>query len=226
MAVVIFGAQRDLMLPAFHQVAARHAAVLVRRREDLDRGLIERVRPDWVILPDWSWIVPAELLALARFAGFHAADLPAYRGGSPLQHQILDGLEATMLSCIRLVDGIDAGGILLQRPLSLQGTIGGIWERIAGLVPGMTLDLLDGRFSEQPQKPGGFVRRRRTPQESRIPDFGMDLARLHDWMRALDDPYPNAFTTIADKRISFSAPRLDDQGLHAEVLIRKEPSDG
>lgn len=220
---LVFGAQRDLMLPAWEEVRPFVDATLVRRPEELTAALLDDLRPAWVVLPDWSWIVPPELLARASFVGFHAADLPDYRGGSPLQHQILDGLVETKLTMFRMEGGLDAGPILLQAPLSLEGTISEVWRRIVALVPGMVARLVAGDVEERPQRPGGFVRKRRRPAESEIPDLSLPLDRLYDLVRALDDPYPNAFVRTAGKRLAFRRPRRDGAALVCEVVVTEDP---
>ena len=219
---VIFCVQRDLMLPAHTALAARHPTLLVRDPGQLERALAEDVRPRWVVLSDWSWLVPERLLARAEFIGFHAADLPAYRGGSPLHHQIMDGITTTKLSCIRIAKGVDSGDILVQADLSLAGTIGEIWNRIAALIPSLVERVLTGDFTERPQGPGGFVRKRRKPEESRITDPGMPMDRLYDFMRMLDEPYPNAFLTLGGKRWSFRKVRRENGEIVAEVVVRTE----
>ncbi len=220
---IIFGAQRSFMAAAFQHVSGMLPTVLIRRPEDLTMSLLLRVKPTWVFLPDWSWIVPDNLLARSQFVGFHASELPDYRGGSPLQHQILDGMTETMLTCFRMERGLDAGNILCRKHLSLAGTVGDIWKRIATMVPFMIAQVLDGTCDETAQPCGGFSRKRRTPDDSRIPDYtGMSLRRLYDWMRALDDPYPNAFTVQGTKRLTFSRPTFDGTKLTAQVEITNE----
>jgi methionyl-tRNA formyltransferase len=219
----IIGVQRDPLLPVFAEVAAHHPCLMVRRPEQLTVALIEAVRPAKVFLPDWSWIVGDDILARAECIGFHAAPLPDYRGGSPLQHQILDGKSETLLSCFRMQAGLDSGAILLQRPLSLAGSIGEIWQRSAGLLPEMILAVIAGCFSERPQGPGGFTRRRRKPEESRLPGLAWPLDKLYDFIRMLDDPYPNAFLDIDGKRLRLRKASLADGRLVAEVVIEAAP---
>lgn len=223
--VVIFGAQRDVMLPAFHSVSGmwQCEAILVRKPEELTEKLLMDRRPDWVFLPDWSWKIPDNMLNLTQFVGFHAANLPDYRGGSPLQHQILDGLTDTKLSCFRMTADMDGGDILSQMDLSLKGTIGEIWQRIAELIPYLVARLLSGSFTETPQPLGGFSRKRRTPRESRV-EFDTTLPFLYDMMRALDHPYPNAYTLIGNKRLLFSKPAFADGKISAQVEITEDPT--
>lgn len=220
--MIVFAAQRDLMLPAAAAIARFAPTVIVRHPEQLDAGLLDRLRPDHVVLPDWSWRVPEQLLERASFVGFHAAQLPDYRGGSPLQHQILDGLRETRLTMFRIVSALDAGPVLLDAPLSLEGTIGEIWARIATLVPPMVEQLWLGACRERQQAAGGFSRRRRTPEQSELTDPTRPLTDWYDLVRALDTPYPNAFLRIGGKRITLRTPRFDGQQLIAEAVITED----
>jgi methionyl-tRNA formyltransferase len=161
-----------------------------------------------VFCPDWSWIIPEDMLRQHQFIGFHAAPLPAYRGGSPIQHQILDGVRRTRLTAFKMTSELDAGDILLQREMSLQGTLRDIWKRIAKLVGPMCLDILERRYQTTPQaatlEP---VLKRRKPEESRIPE-GLPTAKLLDFVRMLDmDGYPRAFVEKDGERYEFSVKR-------------------
>jgi hypothetical protein len=151
---LVFCAQRDLMLPAYTAVSRLAPTVLIRRPEDLNATLLDRIRPRYVLLPDWSWL------------------------------------------------------------------IGEVWDRSAALIPGMVARLLGGDFTPQDQRPGGFIRKRRSPAMSRL-DPAWELDRLYDFIRMLDDPYPNAFLDIADKRLTLRAARREGELLRAEVLIEQ-----
>lgn len=216
---LVLGIRRDENLGIHQELSARVPTVLVRRPEDVEPDFLRQLNPSWLVFVDWSWIVPESILDEFPCVGFHAADLPRYRGGSPLQHQIIDGLRETKLCLIRLVSEVDGGSILVQRALDLRGTISEVWARLAGLVPGMINDLLTEAYAERVQPEGGFIRRRRRPSESELPNLSAPLERLYDFVRALDDPYPNAFLRLDDKRVALRSPRMEGDALIAEVVI-------
>ena len=217
---IIFGAQRDFMLPAFYALSEQFSCTLVRKPEQLNAELLKRLNPSHVILPDWSWLIPEEILQLSYFVGFHSADLPNYRGGSPLQHQIIDGLEETKLSCFRMTPGMDDGPLLCQETLDLSGTISDIWERIASFIPHMASQVVSGNCEERPQTDGGFSRSRRKPSDSELNNWSGSLKDIYNHMRAVDTPYPNVFYSIDGKRLSFSSPTFDGTAIQATVTIR------
>ena len=115
----------------------------------------------------WHWRIPAEMIGgkylsggtelepPCEFIGFHASDLPHFRGGDPIGNQQARGITETKLTAFRLVEALDAGPILLQEPLSLAGTKADVLARIAGLVPGMIRRIIAGEYAEREQGPGG-----------------------------------------------------------------------
>ena len=51
-----------------------------------------------ILFIGWSWIIPKEITDKYLCLGIHPSDLPNYRGGSPLQHQIINGIEKSFRS--------------------------------------------------------------------------------------------------------------------------------
>ena len=75
---------------------------------------------EYIFFPHYSKVIPGGFLQLHSCIGFHTGDLPADRGGSPIQHKILKGEYKTWVSAINLIEEIDAGDVLCQEPVSLE----------------------------------------------------------------------------------------------------------
>ena len=58
----------------------------------------------------------------------HPSPLPKYRGGSPIQNQIIDGKLHSAVTIFLMDNGIDTGPIAEQKYLSLEGTIEKIFQ--------------------------------------------------------------------------------------------------
>ncbi len=156
---------------------------------------------DAVIYCGWSWKVPSDILEKFLCVGIHPSDLPFYRGGSPLQYQIMDGLTETKCTLMTLSDNkLDAGDIWGKESLSLAG------DRMEDIFCNLTkssIVLLErffadfGKISPIPQNLSeGSIFRRRKPEDSHITENmlrNMSLRQLYDFIRALTDPYPNAY---------------------------------
>ena len=67
--------------------------------------------------------------------------LPLYRGGSPIQNQIIRGMNISAVTLFRMNKNIDQGNIILQK-ISLKGTIDDIFKRIASVGYELTLKML------------------------------------------------------------------------------------
>jgi len=91
---------------------------------------------DLVLFVGWSWILPAKFVEKYCCVCLHPSPLPKYRGGSPLQHQIINGEKASAVTLFRMDKGVDTGPILSSHPFMLQGSLGEIYTRIqsAGII--------------------------------------------------------------------------------------------
>lgn len=221
MARALIAAVKPWNEEQYHAWRARsaHESELITRREDLTLATIERFKPDVLFLPHWSWLVPPEIFERVETIAFHMADLPDGRGGSPLQNQILRGMTDTQLSAFRVDAGLDTGPIYLKRPLSLRGSAQEIYLRASTLVFEMIEEILDRRPTPVPQSGEVTVFKRRTPDQSRIPE-GLTLEKLFDYIRMLDaDGYPRAFLEHGSMTLTFSRASLENGVLRAEVTV-------
>jgi methionyl-tRNA formyltransferase len=193
---------------------------LIDQPEALTRELIERIRPRYVFFPHWSWKVSAEIFNAAECVLFHMTDLPFGRGGSPLQNLIGRGETVTKVSAVRMTEEIDAGAIYLKRPMSLEGAADDIFRRLSVLIFEMIGEIVATTPIPVPQKGSPTYFKRRTPDQSALPD-AVTPHGLYDHIRMLDaDTYPRAFLDFGRWRMEFSGAALSDDGVTASVSIR------
>jgi hypothetical protein len=137
--------------------------VCAREEHDLTWASWNHVDAAFVL--HWHWLIPPTYLARCPFIGFHASDLPHFRGGAPIENQQKRGITETKLTAFRLTEHLDAGPILLQEPLSLAGTKADVLARIAALVPGMMARIIAGDYREREQGDGSPIPYRRKDAE-------------------------------------------------------------
>jgi len=199
--------------------------VLIEHREDFTAEALEKLAPEMVFLPHWSFIIPAGIHENFPCVIFHMTDLPYGRGGSPLQNLIVRGHTETRLSALRCVEDLDAGPIYLKRDLSLAGSAREIFARGAALVEEMIREIIATRPEPVPQKGEAVVFKRRTPEQSNLAGI-TDPQKIHDHIRMLDaDGYPHAFLEQDGVRYEFTASELVAGQVRARVRIvppRKE----
>jgi methionyl-tRNA formyltransferase len=165
---------------------------------------LEQNSIDFVILLGWSHIIKKPLLEKFNFVGVHPSKLPEYAGGSPLQHQIINGLTSTYCSLFSVNEKVDAGEILHMVPLSLRGdSISEVFDNLERSSLLLLVEFFNGKhldFKYEPNNPERALKRR-TPEQSEI-NYSLfnleDIEPLYNFIRALTSPYPNAF--ILDKK--------------------------
>lgn len=209
---LLFAGYRDWALKTFARlqdlVGDQHHLMLVSDQRKL-KIRATAVRWDAIALVGWSWIVPNDIIENTYTVCVHPSDLPQYAGGSPLQHQIIAGLTETKNTLFRVTDKIDAGPIIDQCTMSLEGTVKDVfWElerSSSVLLHRFVTSWPNVEETPQPEdRPTPFKRRK--PDMSRLTpyDFRVMTARqLYDFMRCLGDPYPNAYIEDGSGRLLF-----------------------
>lgn len=113
------------------------------------------VAPDRIFSLHWHWRLMPYVTESCYCVGFHASDLPHFRGGDPIGNQIKRGVLDTTVTAFRIDGGWDTGPILMKLPLSLRGTRDEVLERCMGLVARMIPSLAYHDLPAIPQPPGG-----------------------------------------------------------------------
>ncbi|MDP3766149.1 MAG: formyltransferase family protein [Nanoarchaeota archaeon] len=169
-----------------------------------DKTILDKFKskkPSYILFYGWSWFVPKSVLEIAPCICLHPSPLPKYRGGSPLQHQIINGEKKSAVTLFFMTERLDDGDILSQESFLLNGDLNDILIRIADIGAESTIKVLDRlqkgeKFAKPQDNTAATLYKRRTPEQSEIKleDFKTKTAQqLHDFVRALQDPYPNAF---------------------------------
>ncbi len=184
------------------QKLTSHKVIIIRAESDFDYSVLHMLKPDFVLLYGWSWKIPSEVVSTHTCLMLHPSHLPKYRGGSPIQNQILNGILDSKVSIFRATNEIDAGPILAQRPLSLRGDINEIFGRIERYGLQATFDILKGEYKTSNQrKEDASYYKRRNPSQSEITFEELREASavdIYNKVRCLQDPYPNAFIKMSD----------------------------
>ena len=156
---------------------------------------------DIILFIGWSWIIPHNITEKFLCLGIHPSDLPYYRGGSPLQHQIINGIEHTKVTLMTLSSKkLDAGEIWCKEDLSLDGK--NMDAVFLNLIKSSN-KMLNSFFNKYPniipmeqEIASGSYFKRRKPEDSKLTKENlqnMSLKEIYNFTRALTDPYPNAY---------------------------------
>ena len=177
-------------------------------KDEQERAVLTDWAPDVLVVAAYGLILPAAVLELPPLGciNVHASLLPAYRGAAPIQRAIVDGVERTGITIMRMTTGLDRGPILLQRerPIGPRETGGDVHDALADLGATALREALDALvgdgLTERPQPEAGA---------SYAPPIDKSEAEL-DWTRpaeALDrqvrafNPWPVAYTFADGERL-------------------------
>lgn len=109
------GRKQILTKTPIHEVADKYGISVFQPekiRNDYERIL--EVKPDIIITCAYGQIIPKVLLDLPRLGciNVHASLLPKLRGGAPLHHAIIDGLDKTGITIMYMDEAMDTGDII------------------------------------------------------------------------------------------------------------------
>ena len=210
--MILIAAYREWGIAVYDRLS--HKKHLVKTKEELNYFIEKNDNLiSCIIFIGWSDIISVSILRKYLCLCFHPSDLPAYRGGSPIQNQIIDGITLTKGTLFKMNEELDAGPIYAKHKLYLNGNIKDIFKALENvcllLVEKFLDDFLSGKkikFHKQNNNKATYCKRR-TPEMSEITldDFSkLTSVGLYNKIRALGDPYPNAFfRTVDGKRILF-----------------------
>jgi len=176
---------------------------------------------DFIFFPHVSEILPTKFITKFNCIGFHTGDLPANRGGSPIQHKILSKEYLTKVSAFKITDRLDSGPIYLQKDIDLsKGDLGEMINRIAGLVAEIVSEMVKTDIIPTPQIIEGEPRKRLGVEAGEIDFLNLDLNEIYDRIRMLDGyDYPRAHAYFGKYKLYFSKATYQENCLTFDCRI-------
>jgi methionyl-tRNA formyltransferase len=202
--------ERHLELFKYIQEKFKDAeCIYINKQHNFKLEELEKLNPDKIFIPHWSYIIPNEIHENFECVVFHMTDLPFGRGGSPLQNLIVRGHKNTMISALKVVEGLDAGPIYLKKPLSLEGTAQEIFQRADEVIKEMITEIVNNNPKPLEQVGDVVNFKRRKPHESDISSL-KDPSVIFDYIRMLDaEGYPKAFIETDTFKLEFTQAKMD-----------------
>jgi len=183
-----------------------HQFIIFRNKEQYDESTLDDFKPDIVLFYGWSWLVSSKLIKRYTCLMLHPSALPAYRGGSPIQNQIIRNKKTSAVTIFVMDEGLDAGPILAQKSFSLTGSMSDVLDRVTSVGLELTIRLLNEGLSPIPQNHASATTYRRLndkDNEITIDEIHSKSAEyLYNKIRMLQSPYPGAYIlTVDGKRL-------------------------
>ena len=169
-------------------------------------------RPDLLIVSGFNSILPIDLLSISKYGGIncHAGRLPMYRGTAVIPWQIINGETTGEAYVLEMTAGIDDGRILAsqQYSIELNETSKHVVNKVniifSNIIPQVIKDYLsfgNGLKKLKQDNYGVCTWTQRFPQDGIIEWDKMTAFEVVNLVRALDDPYPGAFTYLGGVKI-------------------------
>ena len=134
----------------------------------------------------------------------HPSDLPKFRGGSPIQNQIINGVKKSAVTIFKVNSILDGGPIYKKKQFILTGGINKIFARIENIGTNLTIDIIKGKYRIYNQNlKNSVIYKRRSPKDSEITLNEIKNRNgqyLLDKIQMLEDPYPNAYIKTKDNK--------------------------
>lgn len=203
----------------YHSLFSDQEITLITERYELTSEKLESINPLYVFFPHWSWIIPAEIYEKFNCVVFHMTDLPFGRGGSPLQNLIVRGIYQTKISAIKVSAGVDTGDVYFKENLDISS---GNADEILSNASDIIFQKMIPRFIKDnpaavPQEGKVVTFKRRTPDQSEIPD-GLSQRQIYDYIRMLDgEGYPRAFRRIGSGKVYYSNAKFEGNKVYADA---------
>ena len=168
--------------------------------------MVRQAAADLFVVCDYGQILKQELLAVPPRGGInlHGSLLPAYRGAAPVQWAMRQGERVTGVSVIHMTPRLDAGPVLVTRPLTIRDdeTAGELEARLADEGVEATLEALRTLAAWDGTAPLGSCQDavatssapRLQKQDGRI-DWTQTGRQIDCHVRAMQ-PWPTAFTEL------------------------------
>lgn len=170
------------------------------------RATIIELEPDAVVVSSYDRILDAELVDRCPFVNVHYAPLPRGRGRATVNWAIINGDDTASITIHHLVAGLDAGGILLQDtvPITDASTVAMLYDDLNSLqrlhIADATARAIDGDPGTPQDEAGATYYCTRVSDDGEIV-WSADTATIDRLIRALQPPFPLAFTWLGLQRV-------------------------
>ena len=176
---------------------------------------------DLFLLCGFPYIIKKNLYNLPKFGtlNLHAGPLPHYKGGSPLNWQILNGEKKIGLSVIRINNKIDDGPLLKQKFFKIKKDhdIKDVHKIANNIFPKILYESIikiinkKKPFIKKNNKSSKYFKQR-TEEDGKINWKKLDNIKVYNLIRATTKPYPGAFSyNTKGKKITFYKASIDQK---------------
>ena len=187
---------------------------------------LTNLSPDIGIVFAFSQIIPKQIIDIfpKGMLNIHPSILPQLRGPSPVQEAILQGLDETGVTIIKLDEKMDHGPIVMQKKITINPThmAPDVLQQCAKLGTEMLLEIMPkyirNEFILKEQDHAKATFSHIITRENGLIDWKNDAQSIYLQFKAYN-PWPGVFTHIAEKRLKI----LDLEPLYSIPEGKRKP---
>lgn len=165
--------------------------------------ILKAVQPDVQVVAAYGQYIPSSVLAIPSQGSInlHPSLLPRYRGASPIQWAIADGLSETGITILYVSREMDAGDIILQETFAIDPALDAIGLKKALSFRGGDLLLMaleqirNGTATRSPQDESKAVYVGKLSREDGCVDWTHSAESIHNRVRGFK-PWPGTYTSL------------------------------
>lgn len=166
-------------------------------------AILRSYEADLFVVVAYGEIIKKNLLEIPKLGcvNIHASLLPKYRGAAPIQRAIMDGVEKTGITIIKMTPQMDAGDVISMAsiPTSSEMTYGDLEPKLCLLGTTQILQVIqqfeEGSVQSTPQDTSQIsFAPKLEPKEERI-DWTRSAQEIHNQIRAFS-PKPGAWCLL------------------------------
>lgn len=198
--------QKVLDTPVKRFALRNKIEVLQPERIRKDKGVYERLvelSPDIIIVIAYGQIIPRSILDIPRLGcvNIHGSLLPSYRGASPIQAALRDGLEVTGVTSMMMNEKMDEGDILIkiECPVDIKDNAGILHDKLSQISARCTVETIEGLrkgiISPEAQDHSQATYTKLISKEDGKIDWGKSACEIYNCYRAMT-PWPSAYTFL------------------------------
>lgn len=194
------------------------------RKEEINFFLVNK-NIDVLFSINYIYIINENLIKLPKkqALNIHGSLLPKYRGRSPNVWAIINGEKETGVTIHKISNECDAGDIVARKVIKIKNIDTGysLLTKMLRVYPVLIDKILrdietDKLISENQDETTASCFNKRTPDDGQI-DWSWQKERVMNWVRALSNPYPGAFTFINEEKLIINKISFSDFGFSGEM---------
>ncbi len=197
----IFLSKKNLNKDIFLKTKKFNPIVINNVNSKLVENKIKKNEIDVILICGFPYIFKKNIFDLPKIGSInlHGGPLPKYRGGSPLNWQIINNEKYIGLSAIKVNEGIDTGEVIVQKKfkLNLNDDINLVHTKANKFFPILARDAIKKiknkvLLKTQSKKTNTYFRQR-SKKDGRIELNKASSLQTFNLIRAITKPYPGAF---------------------------------